>query len=587
SSSSEKTFSLIGPDGSISAPIESSVTLPCALSPSFSAVPLQVRWYRPGSYQKPILSYKNNQVQSEALDPHYKGRTSLVGDLKKGHVSLRLTNLTFSDRGQYVCYVKSNIWYSDLYISLTVRVIGSTAVVSPVDVRSGHVNITCESEGWSPQPTVTWRDSRGTHISSNSSGTYLQTDEDGLVSVRSWLLFSPSHSEWLSCSVGLSDQETTQSRVALHSLTTSAEDPTSGSWKDPLIIVLFLVLLGVAVCFAVHYRKASHMKHQASPYLSVPTAAVESGRANSQNREDPTAVPDAAEHTKLKTKDNGPTMEVVVTTTAVNLTLDIETVPPFLKVNEDNTLIYCPDGQKLPPTKTCDLQSPDGPSTETALPHALCDRCFKSGKHYWEVKVEKDAKQSWYVGVCSKDVVHSNRVALHPDNGFWVLHYETGIGLFANTEPPTRVPVKDSLKTVGVFLDCDDHTLTFYNADKSVCLCYLYVPQNVMFIPLISPGVREQGPVKLHHRTDHQDSDSQIFAKLRDLKPPREYWVDLHLNTTTVPPCLRVEGDRAVNFCSELGQDLGYRGFNHALCNDGFSSGKHYWEVKVWKLKEH
>ncbi|KAL7856333.1 hypothetical protein AOLI_G00199370 [Acnodon oligacanthus] len=41
----------------------------------------------------------------------------------------------------------------------------------------------------------------------------LGTDSEGLVSVSSWLLFSPSESEWISCSVGLSDQEMREGRV--------------------------------------------------------------------------------------------------------------------------------------------------------------------------------------------------------------------------------------------------------------------------------------------------------------------------------------------------------------------------------------
>ncbi|XP_063072775.1 butyrophilin subfamily 1 member A1-like [Engraulis encrasicolus] len=226
--SSPEVFNLIGQNGPVTAPIGSSVTLPCALSPSFSAVPLQVRWHRPGSFQKPFLMYDDTQIQPDTANPQYQGRASLVGDLNKGEVSLKLTNITLADRGQYVCHVKSRIWYTDLDISLMVKVVGSVPVVWSFDMGSGQVNVTCESEGWSPQPTLIWRDSRGTHISSNSSNVNFFSDEDGLVSVRSWLLFSPSHSEWLSCSVGLSDQETTQSRVALRTTAGSVTQSFSG-----------------------------------------------------------------------------------------------------------------------------------------------------------------------------------------------------------------------------------------------------------------------------------------------------------------------------------------------------------------------
>lgn len=39
------------------------------------------------------------------------------------------------------------------------------------------------------------------------------SDSEGLVSVSSWLLYSPSDSEWISCTVGLNHQEMRDSRI--------------------------------------------------------------------------------------------------------------------------------------------------------------------------------------------------------------------------------------------------------------------------------------------------------------------------------------------------------------------------------------
>lgn len=108
-------------DGDVSGCLGSSVTFPCQLSPVFSAVSLEVRWYRPDNHNTPVLLYKDKQIQKQLVDPYYWGRASLTGDLVKGNVSLKLMNLTLADSGEYVCYVKSLSWYEKATISLTVK----------------------------------------------------------------------------------------------------------------------------------------------------------------------------------------------------------------------------------------------------------------------------------------------------------------------------------------------------------------------------------------------------------------------------------------------------------------------------------
>ncbi|KAG9342262.1 hypothetical protein JZ751_016764, partial [Albula glossodonta] len=59
------------------------------------------------------------------------------------------------------------------------------------------------SEGWTPEPRLIWRDSEGRELK-HQQGPFYDRDSQGLVTVSSWLLFSPSDSGWLSCSVSLS-----------------------------------------------------------------------------------------------------------------------------------------------------------------------------------------------------------------------------------------------------------------------------------------------------------------------------------------------------------------------------------------------
>ncbi|XP_030643726.1 butyrophilin subfamily 1 member A1-like [Chanos chanos] len=206
------TFSVVVPDGPVSAKLGSSVVLPCSLSPSFSAVELEVRWYRPSKFKTPVLLYKDQKIQESPVDPQYGDRVSLIGRLEEGNVSLKLENITLSDRGKYEGHISSANWYERCIISLTINVLGSLPVLSFTETGGGYLNVTCVSDGWSPQPTVTWRDREGKEIKQNSNVMY-KTDSDDLVSVSSWLLFSPSESEWISCSVSLSDQEKREGRV--------------------------------------------------------------------------------------------------------------------------------------------------------------------------------------------------------------------------------------------------------------------------------------------------------------------------------------------------------------------------------------
>ncbi|XP_030643720.1 butyrophilin-like protein 2 [Chanos chanos] len=265
-----ETFSLLVPDGPVSAKLGSSVVLSCSLSPSFSAVELEVRWHRPNKFNTPVLLYKDQKIQESPVHPQYRDRVSLIGSLEEGNVSLKLENITLSDRGDYDCHVSSVTWYDKGVTSLTVNVLGSEPVLSFTETAQGNLNVTCVSDGWSPAPTVTWRDRKEKEINKNSDVIYSKDSED-LVSVSSWLLFSPSESEWISCSVSLSDQEKREGRVLpLRSkISNSATQPTileptasKPSWRA-FTVMLVISLLSISVLFIllfILYKKRDPQK---------------------------------------------------------------------------------------------------------------------------------------------------------------------------------------------------------------------------------------------------------------------------------------------------------------------------------------
>ncbi|XP_036419541.1 butyrophilin subfamily 1 member A1-like, partial [Colossoma macropomum] len=232
SCSNADTFSLVVPDGAVSGQLGSSVVLPCAVSSSLDCTDYEIRWYGPNDNDNPILLYRDLKVQENAGDPQYRGRASLIGELQKGNVSLKLENLTVADRGEYVCFVSSYQWYEKESIFVAVPVVGSPPVLSCTEAGE-QVNVTCTSGGWSPNITIIWRDTKGREL--RKKVDHFTTDSEGLVSVSSWLLFSPSESEWISCSVGLSDQEMKEGRVL-------AIKPAYLAFTISLIISLLLLV---------------------------------------------------------------------------------------------------------------------------------------------------------------------------------------------------------------------------------------------------------------------------------------------------------------------------------------------------------
>ncbi|XP_062386833.1 butyrophilin subfamily 3 member A1-like [Sardina pilchardus] len=527
-------FAVQTPEKSVSAPYGSSVTLPCGISPATSAVDLEVRWHRPNGFNTPVLLYKNKAIQDQAADPQYRGRVSLTGQLEKGNVSLRLENSTLADRGEFVCYIKSPVWYDTAAVNLTLRVVGSALDLSITETGEGQVNVTCASAGWSPEPELIWTHGEGGEVSAHRRE--LSTDDAGLMGVSSWLLYSSSESEWLSCSVGVSDQERREGRILPYISRGQTPDTAaqSGDWTAAFFITLLLLLTLLIGMFILFKKGVIRFKHSVNlpppferffaPWVKsvqndgespacigaeslLPEGNMEVKHETSKQTMKQADKTTNTEVTAMAEKDTN-TIDVLLLTPVKSISMDTNTIPPFLEVNDlgKNKEVMCPDPLKVQ-------------AHVNRSHHVLCVERFSSGQHCWGVKIwEKDIikpndkkreKQSWYVGVCSDTAERIKKVPLTPRNGFWVLQYEKGTGLFANTDPPTPVQVSTMFKKLGVFLDCDKHTLSFYNVKTKSHLCtfdnvratnadtesHQCTSKNVRppnsLIPLISPGVRD------------------------------------------------------------------------------------------------
>ena len=104
----------------------------------------------------------------------------------------------------------------------------------------------------------------------------------------------------------------------------------------------------------------------------------------------------------------------------------------------------------------------------------LGSRHFSSGKHYWEVDVAK--KTDWILGVCSDSVgpafsfnqfANSRNVysRYQPHSGYWVigLHHKHEYRAYEESSTSLLLSMTVPPRRVGVFLDYDAGTVSFYN----------------------------------------------------------------------------------------------------------------------------
>lgn len=131
----------------------------------------------------------------------------------------------------------------------------------------------------------------------------------------------------------------------------------------------------------------------------------------------------------------------------------------------------------------------------------LASQGFQSGRHYWEVEV--GSKPKWDVGVASEAVDRSAKIKLSPETGYWTLRIRNGNEYSAGTQPWTRLQLSCSPQRLGVFLDCEEKRVSFYNADDMMLLySFTNGPRGKVF-PFFSPCISDSSqrlqPMKLLH----------------------------------------------------------------------------------------
>nr|XP_020138663.1 ret finger protein-like 4A [Microcebus murinus] len=136
----------------------------------------------------------------------------------------------------------------------------------------------------------------------------------------------------------------------------------------------------------------------------------------------------------------------------VDMTLDIDTANNGLIISDDLRSVRCGPLRQNRRERaerfkrvTCVLGAPR----------------FTSGRHYWEVDV--GTSKEWDLGVCKESVDRQGPVLLSSALGFWTVGLRKEVLLAASTVPLTAPLVSPRLRRVGIFLDMDIGTISFYN----------------------------------------------------------------------------------------------------------------------------
>ncbi|XP_053564219.1 LOW QUALITY PROTEIN: E3 ubiquitin-protein ligase TRIM39-like [Bombina bombina] len=91
---------------------------------------------------------------------------------------------------------------------------------------------------------------------------------------------------------------------------------------------------------------------------------------------------------------------------------------------------------------------------------------YKSGKRYWEVEVGGGVY--WSIGVAKESVNRKGSFRIEPSGGIWAIGL---LGMYTDnyyafTNPDSLLNPRERPVRIGVFLNCDEGYLSFYNADS-------------------------------------------------------------------------------------------------------------------------
>ncbi|KAM8747384.1 E3 ubiquitin-protein ligase TRIM39-like [Acanthopagrus schlegelii] len=170
---------------------------------------------------------------------------------------------------------------------------------------------------------------------------------------------------------------------------------------------------------------------------------------------------------------------------AVDITLDPETASGWLVLSPDRKKVSITSQKKR-------VALPDSPQRFDSCVCVLGKQSFTSGRRYWEVQVGD--KTDWDLGVARESINRKGAITVRPDSGYWAICRRKGGSLSACTSPSVALHLQETPQRVGVFLDYEEGSVSFYDAEAKT---HIYTYSGCAFTealyPYFNPCVPENG----------------------------------------------------------------------------------------------
>ncbi|XP_028993576.1 zinc-binding protein A33-like [Betta splendens] len=168
---------------------------------------------------------------------------------------------------------------------------------------------------------------------------------------------------------------------------------------------------------------------------------------------------------------------------AVHVTLDPNTASDWLAVSADGKKVSCQ--KKRTPL-------PSSPLRFDSCVCVLGKQRFTSGRRFWVVQVGD--KTDWDLGVARESINRKGLITVRPDSGYWAICRRKGGSLSACTGPSTPLHLHETPHKVGIFLDYDEGSVSFYDAEAKT---HIYTYSGCGFsgplCPYFNPCVQDSG----------------------------------------------------------------------------------------------
>ncbi|XP_072889977.1 butyrophilin subfamily 2 member A1-like [Hemitrygon akajei] len=432
----------------IMAQVSSHVVLECQVIPTMDLRDKEIRWTKDGAL---VHLYRFTKDENEQQDSRFQGRTQLFKDqFQVGNVSLLLHGVKLSDIGSYNCFVEvapdNN---HDSSVQLEVTSVGELPSINLYQYTRSGIKLVCETQQWFPAPTVKWTDQSKRALPQDPQNI-IDKNSEGFFQVRSIVEVTAGSRSSYSCQV----QNTVINQNLMAEFYVPEEFfPRVSKWVTGFVLIL-IILIGVIIGLVFFFRNLQrHIKN----LEKRPTAKdYEELHREQKSLEDKLG----ALHKDLGEIRVLPKMAIKrIKRVAVSVTLNNEAAHPNLDVSPDLTTVSHAMRQGIPAESSKEFGS---------IPAVLGKEGFSSGRHFWEVQVERNSE--WDLGVALDKTARQGEMPLCPHNGFWTIGYhekEFRVNDTTNAQISIKPSVQEKIQVIGIYVNYSEGKVLFYDTERN------------------------------------------------------------------------------------------------------------------------